>query len=410
MDRSPQHVHRKGAFVRLLTAYFISAVGDWLYKLALPLLVFQITGSAVQMAGTFALTFLPFLLISVFGGVIADRFQRKRVLIACDLSACLFLGLIAWSGGYLGSMPALYVFVFLAASVTPIHHPSFQAFIPEVVAEKDLAKANALVSGSENIISIGAPILTGLVVAAIGPTNTILLNALSFAVSGLLVWSVKVENPYQGEAPGRPVLDTIKEGFASAWRYPVLKYGALLFVCSNFAINLFQANLVFYLADILDASAQMIGLVFGLTGLGAVLGAAVAPWLIKRFEAGMIIVTSTILAGLFTFPLLFVDHPVLIGLIWSSETAFGAVNMMTYFTYRQRSVPKHLLGRTVAITRLISFSGIPLGALLGGVLLEHTSIAVVIFLSGAIRLAGGIAAVFTPLAQKGSSHPRIDRG
>lgn len=395
---TPKQRQGGGAFARLLAAYFISAVGDWFYKLALPLLVFEITGSAVQMAGTFALTFLPFLLVSLFGGVIADRFQRKRVLIICDLCACLFLVLIAWSGGHLGSMPAVYVFVFLTASMTPIHHPSFQSFIPEVVADEDLAKANALVSGSENVISIAAPILTGVIVAAIGPTNTILLNAASFAVSALLVWSVRIQNPYEGAADGRSILETIREGFRYTWAHPVLKYGSLLFVGSNFAINLFQANLVFYLADILGASARTIGLVFGLTGVGAIAGAVVAPWFIRRFDSGKIIVVSTILAGLFTFPLLVFDHPLAIGIIWSSETAFGAVNVVTYFTLRQRAVPKHVLGRAVAITRLISFSSIPVAAMAGGLLLEHTSIAVVIFLCGAIRLSAGLIAAFTPLA------------
>jgi MFS family permease len=394
----PKSHRGNSVFVRLLTAYFISSVGDWLYKLALPLLVFELTGSAVQMAGTFALTFLPYIVMSLFGGVIADRYPRNKVLIVCDVSGALFLALIAYFGGYLGSMAGVYIFVFLASSVTPVHHPSFQAFIPEVVDDADLPKANALVSGSENIISIAAPLLTGVIVALIGPINTILLNAASFLVSALLVASIKAEKQPENPVAKQKIKDTIVEGFQYVWSHPVLKYGAIMFVFSNFAINIFQANLVFYLADMLGASAQTIGIVFALTGIGAVIGAVVAPWVMARFESGHIIVTSTILAGVFSFPLLIVDDPILVGAVWSFETFFSTINAITYFTLRQRSVPKHMLGRAVSITRLIAFSSIPVAAMVGGLLLEYTNIAVIIIICGTVRMFAGIFAAFSPLA------------
>lgn len=388
----------RGKFYRLLAAYFISSIGDWLYKLGLPLLVFQITGSAVQMAGTFALTFLPFILVSLFGGVIADRFPRKQVLILCDLAAALFLLVIAIAGGYLGSMPIIYIFVFLTASVAPIHHPSFQAFVPETVSTADLPKANSLISGSENLIAIIAPAMTGVVIAFLGPVQTILLNAASFALSAALVASIRVAERHKRSPSTQTIFETIREGFQYAWGHPVLKYGSLLFVGSNFAINIFQANLVFYLADILHAPTTIIGLVFGLTGVGAVIGAMIAPRVIEKFESGRIIVVSTILAGLFTFPLLVVKDPTAIGAIWAVETIFGTVNMITYFTLRQRAVPSEILGRAVATTRMISFSSIPVAALAGGIILQNMGITTVIVLCATIRLATGLLATLSPLA------------
>ncbi len=396
---------RKNIFARLLTAWFISSIGDWLYKLALPLLVFEMTGSAVDMAGTFALTFLPFLIFSLAGGVIADRFQRRRVLIICDLSAFALLIALALAGDWLASMPLVYILVFLVASVTPIHHPSFQAFIPEIIAHDDLPKANALVSASDNIISIAAPILSGLIVAVIGPTQTIILNALSFLVSALLVGSIPFKVKEKTDAARRKIADTLREGFAYAWSQPVLKYGSLLFVGSNFAINVFQANLVFYLADILHASPPIIGLVFTQIGIGALIGSIAAPWLIKRFESGRIIVISTILARLFTFPLLWVRSPTMVGAVWALETAFGTINAVTYFTLRQRSVPKDILGRVVAVTRLVSFSSIPLASLIGGLLLAQTNITVIILVCACVRLATGMLATLSPLMRSPSRQP-----
>ena len=385
-------------FWRLVSAFFISSVGDWLYKIALPLLVFEITGSAIEMAGAFALTFLPFVLVSLFGGVIADRYQRKRVLIWCDLAAGLLLVLIALVGAFLDSMPLLYILIFLAACLAPIHHPSFQAFIPEVVPNALLPRANAIISGSENIILIAAPILGGAFVGYFGATTTILINAGSFLASALLIASLKITKR-KIKNYDQSVKDILLEGFQFAWSHPVLKYGALLFIGSNFAINLFQANLMFYLVDILNTPAPTIGVTFAIIGAGALLGAFIAPYFIDRFTPGKIIVTSTMLAGLFTFPLLLADDALTVGLIWAVESLFSTINMITYFTLRQRAVPSHILGRTVAITRLISYSSIPIAALCGGILLAKTNIGVIIILCGSIRLATGVWAVFSPLAR-----------
>lgn len=385
------------SFLRVVAAYFISSVGDWLYKLALPLLVLQLTGSAVDMAGTFALTYLPFLLFSLVGGVVADRYQRKRVLVGCDLAAGVCLLMVIVGSSQWQSMPIVYLFVFLAASVTPIHHPSFQSFIPEVVAKEDLARANALISGSENVIAIVAPLVSGVLIAAIGVTSAILLNAFSFFISAMLVASLQVKQVPKRAIEDRSFLVILKEGFGYAWSHPVLKYGSMLFVGSNFAIHVFQANLVFYLTDILNSSSGMVGVVFALTGVGAVIGSAIAPALIKRFQSGHIIIGATISAGLVTCPLLLVRDPVWIGIFWGAETVFGTINMVTYFTLRQRSVPQHILGRAVAITRLISFSSIPIAALLGGVLVTQAGIQSVIAICAGVRLATGLMAMFTPL-------------
>ncbi|MEG9883134.1 MAG: MFS transporter [Hyphomicrobiales bacterium] len=398
----------KNIFTRLIAAWFISSIGDWLYKLALPLLVLKMTGSAVDMAGAFALTFLPFLIFSLAGGVIADRFQRRRVLILCDLGAFALLMLLALAGGWFASMPLVYILVFLVASITPIHHPSFQAFIPETVDHDDLPKANALVSGSDNIIAIAAPILSGLIVALIGPTQTIILNALSFLVSALLVSSIPFKARGKIDAARWKIADSVREGFTYAWSHPVLKYGSLLFVGSNFAVNVFQANLIFYLTDILGASPQIIGFVFTEIGIGALIGSIVAPWFIKRFESGRIIVISTILAGLFAFPLLWVHDPLMVGAVWALETVFGTINPVTYFTLRQRSVPKDVLGRAVAVTRLVSFSSIPLASLIGGLLLERTNIAVIILVCACVRLATGLLAMCSPLMRYRSPKPVSD--
>jgi MFS family permease len=138
---------------KFLSAYFLSSIGDWLYKLALPIFLYQKTGSAMVMAVTYGLTFLPFVLVTPFGGVIADRLSRKQMLVRGDTASfilTLLLGLLIFF--HTTQFWLLYVLVFLISAVNSLYHPVFQSIIPEIVDKKNLSKANSFISSSENMI------------------------------------------------------------------------------------------------------------------------------------------------------------------------------------------------------------------------------------------------------------------
>src|SRR5215471_1364646 len=114
----------------LLSGFFISTIGDWFYQLALPLLIYNLTHSAMSMAITYGLTYAPFLLLLPFGGVIADRVDRRRFLIFGDLTSAIIVGvftLLVFMYSYTGWIIwVVYPTAFLLASVAPLYHPSFQ--------------------------------------------------------------------------------------------------------------------------------------------------------------------------------------------------------------------------------------------------------------------------------------------
>jgi predicted MFS family arabinose efflux permease len=388
-------------FYLLGGAYFISTTGDWLQRLGLPLLVYQLTGSAVGMAATFALTFLPFLLLSIFGGVLADALDRRRLCVACDTlaaAAVVGIGATAQLGGPLW---LIYVLTFVAASMSPLHHPAFQSLIPAVVAPEARASANSLLSGSETFFTVIGPLVGGFLLALTGAQGLIYINAGSFLLSAVLMFMVRAGPAHRAAAPltVRKVVADAREGIRYAWQHPILRYGALMFIGSNFAINVFFANFVFFLVGELHVPEPTVGLVMAISGSGAVAGSLLAPSLIRRYPAGRIIASSTIAAGLTSFGLLFARGPLTVGLIWGLVSAFGWINSVTYFTLRQRVVPSAYLGRAVAVTRLVSFSSIPLGALVGGYLVQRHGIVPVILLCAGLRTAAGVLASLSPLGR-----------
>ena len=189
------------------------------------------------------------------------------------------------------------------------------------------------------------------------------------------------------------------EGFTYLWQNPILRYGAIMFFGTNFAIHFFYGSYVYYLSTVLKASNGTIGLSIALSGVGAVAGSLAAPSLIARFDSGRIIVLSTIIAGFVTVPLLWIEDPMLIGANWGVVMVFSWINVVTYFTLRQKLVPNHLLGRAVAVTRLIAYSSIPLGSALGGYLIETAGVVPLILVCASLRTVIGILAAFTPLGR-----------
>ncbi|UQA60522.1 MFS transporter [Polyangium aurulentum] len=393
----------KRDFRLLCGAYFISTTGDWMQRLGLPLLIYQMTGSATYMAAAFALGFLPFLLLSLVGGVLADSLDRRRLCIACDTLAGLAVLGIATTAQLHGSLWVVYGLLFVSAAMAPLHHPAFQSLIPEVVEPHALTRANSLVSSSETFFTVVGPLIGGFLVALVGPKGLLYANAASFFVSAAMVCLVRKKHAAGRGAPLtlRKMATDLREGIGYAWSHPVLRYGALMFIGSNFAVNVFFGSFVFFLVHELGLPQHMVGLPLAISGAGALLGTLLAPSFIRRYPAGRIIVTSTIVAGLTSFALLLAKGPLSVGVVWGLVTGCGWINSVTYFTLRQRVVPSAYLGRAIAITRLVSYSSIPLGGMVGGYVIQRWGAMPVILLCAGVRATVGILASFSPLARSG---------
>ncbi|PIQ44093.1 MAG: hypothetical protein COV52_02290 [Gammaproteobacteria bacterium CG11_big_fil_rev_8_21_14_0_20_46_22] len=385
----------------LLTAYFLSTVGDWLYRLAIPILIFHLTHSALAMSIAYALTFLPFIVVTPFGGVIADRVNRRKMMMYGDWFAAIATLCLALQQTFLSSVIwPIYPLVFAIAALSSVYHPAFQSFIPEIVERDSLSKANSYLTSSDNLISLLGPLASGGLIAILGALNAIYINAASFALSAILITLITKRAkaaPHRGITLQSIFID-LKEGMHYAWKNAVIKYGCFLFLCSNFAIQVFYANFIFFLVKILKLTPVHVGVAIAVSGIGAIIGSLVAPRIGKHLAKGRIIVCCTIGAGLSTLLLLLARSGVTAGLAWGVVAAFNSVIIVTYFTLRQRVVPSEYLGRTVAITRLISYMMIPIASIFGGwVLQHHGNMQMIILLSSVVMTTGGVIAWFTPL-------------
>ena len=399
----------------LLGGYVVSSLGNWIYRLTLPLLVLHLTGSALDAATLYVLEYLPFLLLSLPGGVYADRFDRRRLLITGDLVASAVATMIGLyvSFGF-DRLGPLYVAAFLLGCVEPIYHPAFQSLLPTLVPDDKMESANAWMQSGDNIVSLAGPAAAGLTVALLGFQAAVYLDAATFVISAVaiaLIGHVAVAQAPAGRPTGnRSMLAELREGARHVFtENRVLLAGALFFAGTNFAIWLVQANFIYYLAEYRHLSPSTIGVIVSAQGVGAVLGAVLSARLIRRAAPGRVILGYTAMAGLTTFLLVVLRDPVSIAIVWGLLFGLSAVNIVAWFTLRQRVVPGHLLGRAVATTRMLAFASIPVAALLGGALESSLHNVYIIFaVAGLLRVGMAVVGLRTPLGRTPSGRPAAE--
>jgi MFS family permease len=391
----------------LLSAFVVSTAGDWLYKLALPLLVLSLTGSALQTAVVYSLEYVPYLLFAMAGGVISDRYDRRLLLIGADSAAAVLIGalaVLAWFNQY--QLWSIYLAAFLLSTITPLYQASFLAILPSTVPPERLGWANSRMQAGQSALDLAGPLLGAGAVAALGARWALSLDSASFALSALAVALIVRAAAHRPErAPA-----TVREDLRAAVRFvrdtPILLWGAIAAAGSSLGLSMIEANMLSYLVRYRHQSVAAVGVVFAALGAGALIGALLAPRIGKLANSGLVIIGSVLVGGVGTALLLVLHQLVTIAAAWVLVGASTAVFIVTFFTLRHQIVPQHLLGRVVVMTRLIAYVTVPIAPLIGGALLSATgSFAPVIVVSAVAQIGIAVVALCTPLRTASAPTP-----
>lgn len=389
----------------LLVAAFLSHVGDWLYRMALPLLVYHLTHSPLSVAVTYALEYIPYIIASPMSGVLADRRDRRQVLLTVDLcAAAVTLILAALLGFGIHPLWLIYGAAGLLSTAGALYHPSVQALLPSLVPMSDITKSTAVLRSIESITALLGPLVGGSVILVLGTTTAIVLDGVSFLVSAIAIAAIRNIRCSAALASSRSIWSDLREAAVYVRLDRVVLTASLLFSAVNFASALVQGNFVYYLADLHQLTPALIGIVIAAQGGGALIGSMLAPACRNRLDAGRLIVLSVGISGVATALLCFAASMVTIALSASAIGAGVAITAVTWFALRLERVPERLVGRVVALTRMLAFAAVPFGALAGGILLWLLgSFYPVIALSAGLQLALAGGGLLTPLVGRPAS-------
>src|SRR5215211_7354343 len=385
MDSTSDSLLRNGRFLRLWVGQGTSFVGDAVSMVALVVLVVQITGSASAVGGALVARLLP-TIASPLAGVLADRVDRRVVLVASDLArAVLVLGLV-----FARDLVTIYILVFLMGLARTVFNPTVRAAFPSVVGGGDLTRANALISGTFSVSETAGPALGGLLVVTVSIDAAFVLDAATYLVSASLLSITPLARPQRGE-DGAGFGEDLKAGFTylAGARVPLaIVLGAFLTVLT---INITIPAEVFLAKETFKAGNAGYGMLVGLWGGGMVLGSALMAALGDRvrllpFYFVGVFVSALALVGVGLSP----AFVFALGALVVAGVANGTENVTTD-TILQKRVPDAFLGRVFSV-RFLGFSvGEAFAYGMGGAIVDASGARFTYLLAGATTAAAGLA-------------------
>jgi MFS family permease len=351
---------------------FVSTVGTWMQKVAQSWLVFTLTGSPFLLGFDSFLGELPILLFSLIGGVVADRMERRRLLLTSQYLQMTFaLTLAALIYFDRVSVWHILLLSFLTGSAQSFGGPAYQSLIPTLVEKKDISNAIALNSIQFNLARIIGPVVAGLAFTALGAAACFLLNGISFLAVIFSLSSFK-SRAVPNEARGK-LLDELRTGISFVQSQPALITLSFLAFCSTFFGVPLITMLPVFAKDVFHLGPRGYSGLLACTGVGAVTGALVVAALGNFSNKGRIALGLQVFFG--AMVILFSLSPVL----WLSLTALllAGIALVAVFAFMtslvQLQVPESMRGRVVSIYMMAFRGGTPLGSLTTGFLVSHWS-------------------------------------
>jgi MFS family permease len=362
---------------------FASTVGTWMQKVAQSWLVFDLTKSSFYLGLDDFLGQLPILLFTLLGGVIADRHDRKRLLIGSQfvqMATAFALAALVYRGRvHVGHILALS---FAAGLAQAFGGPAYQAMIPSLIHKKDLPNAIALNSIQFNLARVFGPLLAGVTMATLGAPGCFTLNGVSFLIVIVALMSLSVTHVPPAER--KPMLDELKGGFAYARSEPAILALTVLASMTTFLGLPLLTFLPIFAREIFQGGIGRYSEMMAFSGMGAVVGALVIAWLGRFKHMGLtLLVVQLIFGGLiaaFAVSRIFWVSNLLLFL---SGAALLMVFSMTS-SLVQLIVPDHLRGRVVSIYMVAFRGGMPLGSLASGFAATFVPAPTVLAVNGAL--------------------------
>jgi MFS family permease len=367
---------RQSDFVNLWAAQSVTQVGTQISMLAIPLIAaITLDASPFAIGVLAAASQAPALVLGLVAGAWLDRIRRRPVLIAADLGRAGLLALIplAYALDFL-SMGLLYVVAFAGGSLAIFFDVAYLSYLPALVKREQLVEANSKLEASNSAAQVVGPGLAGVLIGVFGAPFALVVDAISFVGSALLLRRIRTEEPvHEPEGPRISIREEIQTGLRCVVANPVLRALAGCSAVTNFAGFMFLAVYVVFMVRELGLGSTAIGIVFATGGLGALVGAVLAGPIVRRFGAG-----ATLIAGQIGFgatgllvPLALLVPRFALPLVVAAEFfqwLFLLIYAVNAISVRQCLSPDAMLGRVNATFVFLAKGMQPIGSVVGGLL------------------------------------------
>jgi MFS family permease len=395
---TPRSPLRNRNFGLLWTGGLVSDLGDWVLLVALPVYVFQLTGSALITSSVFVVELVPALVVGQMAGVLVDRWDRRRILVVCGLlQAALLMPLLMAT-----SVERLWIIYLVAAMqscLARLSAPAKAALIPELVPGDQLTAANSLNAVSDNLARLVGSPLGGLAIQMLGLVGVVLLDAVTFLASALLSAGVRTRRrptaPADIERPS--LLSDWLDGIRTIRRTPPLPAVLFIGALSQVAQGIFVVLFVVFVLRELNGTGGDVGLIRGMQAIGGVLGGLLIGALSRRLSPRALIGWGFVAFGLISLatwnaPNLTTAIGLYIGLFIAAGIP-GVATSTGLLTTVQSVTPSTHLGRVFAAFETGAGALQAVGVLVAGALADRLGVVTILNAQAGIYVLCGLLAL-----------------
>ncbi len=338
-------------------------------------MILKLTGSAFQVGIVSALSFIPYAILGLPAGALIDRLNKKTIMKCADIIRLIsYLSIPVLSFYNMLSIFQIYVVAIISGIGLVFHSISEVSIIPSIVKEEDLASANSYIYATQNVSEFLGPIIGGLLYTYMGYSILIFIDSMTFLLSFFSLILIKIETKSifnQEKLSGKNFLSDVKVGFDYLLSNSTIRVMAVVVSLSNLIISPYYIYIVMFVKEDMNQSSQALGLVLGISSLGALIGSLSASFLLKLFNFGKLIVIILFLDTIFRLMLpfstyIFILIP-LLGLTYMTQSILN----IAIITLRQKKCSEHMLGRVNSVFKTMVFAFRAIGPFLGGILLEN---------------------------------------
>ncbi|PFA22618.1 MFS transporter [Bacillus cereus] len=376
-------------FILMVIGQIVSILGATLLRFALSLYVLDITGRADVFATLYAISSIP-LLLSPLGGAIADRFNRRNLMVIYDLisSAVILCFIFVLSIGNV-SVILIGVVMILLAFISSMYSPVVMASIPLLVAEKKLEQANGIVNGVQALSSVAAPVLGGVLYGIVGLKILVVMSCITFFLSAILEMFIQI--PFVKRKQEGHIVPTIikdmKDGFTYVVRAPYILKSMILAALLNLILTpIFVVGGPIILRVTMQSSDTLYGIGMGLIDFATILGALSIGFFAKKMKMSTIyqwllmiaLLVVPMAVSIMPFVLKFGYYPSFILFILCAILIAMVMTIISIFviTVVQKKTSNENLGKVMAIITAVAQCMAPIGQVIYGFMFEIFSVKV----------------------------------
>ena len=389
-------------FTLVVIGQIISLFGNAILRFALPLYLLRETGSPSLFGAVTACSFIPMIIFSLFGGVLADRVNKRYIMVILDFGTAAIIAVFYLIHGILPIVPIMIVCLMLLYSISGAYQPAVQASIPALLENEQIMRGNAVINMVNTLASLLGPIIGGILFGAWGLVPILLVSTACFLSSAVM--EIFIHIPFKKRKSEKSMASIVLDDLKESGRY--IKNEKPEFVPVIVILALF--NLIFssvmivgipiMVVNILQMSDISLGITQGALGLGGLAGGLLGGIIGGRLKlkngylllAGCSVSALVMGIGLFSFV------PPLVGYWLITGMSFAAMALSTMFTIQmcsmvQQQTPSHLIGKIMALIMAVANCAAPAGQAMYGLLFDVCSMVPWAIMLGAAVVSIGIS-------------------